>query len=98
MGKSYNILTDYKATGNKAIDAVASCIMWHRKRRLALKAIYLKPMYYDWFKRGVEILQGRELLEGELLNMDAVNIEKGSTFQSKPILPKLWNDFQNENN
>lgn len=88
--KPYNILTDYVPTGCKAIDAVASCIMFHRERKIALKAIHLKQPYYDWFKVGTEILQGRKLEEGELMAMDGVDIELGSRFQSKTILPELW--------
>lgn len=92
----YNIVTDYKATGNKALDGAASCIIYHRKKNIALAAIYLKPLYYEWFKKGTEILLGRELEEGELMTMDGVNIELGSIFQSVAILPKLWSDHQRE--
>ena len=88
--RAYNILRDYQPTGNKAIDAVASCIMWHRERNIALKAIHLKQPYYDWFKMGVEVLQGKPLEEDQLLSMDAVEIELGSKFQSKAILPERW--------
>lgn len=88
--RAYNILTDYRATGNKAIDAVASCIIWHRQRNIALKAIHLKEPYYSWFFMGVEVLQGKPLEDETPLSMDGVQIEKGSRFQSKPILPERW--------
>jgi hypothetical protein len=74
--KPYDILRDYKSCGNIAIDTVASCIIWHRKRHIGLKAIYLKTYYYDLFKRGTELMLGRTLEEGELLMMDHVNIER----------------------
>lgn len=90
--KPYNILTDYKSVGNKAIDAVASCICWHRERKIALKAIFLTEIYYDWFRAGIEVLNGGPLQEGQQMTFDAVNIEKGSSFQSKPILPQRWDD------
>lgn len=88
--RAYDITRDYKATGNKAIDAVASCIIYHRQRRVALKAIHLKQPYYDWFKMGVEVLQGKPLEDDQPLAMDGVDIELGSRFQSKPILPEEW--------
>jgi hypothetical protein len=88
--RAYDILRDYRATGNKAIDAVASCIMWHRQRKIALKAIHLKEHYYDWFRTGVEVLQGKRLEDGQLMQFDGVDIEKGSRFQREAILPEVW--------
>lgn len=91
MGKrAYDITRDYKPTGCKAIDAVASCIIFHRQRKIALKAIHLKQPYYDWFKMGTEVLQGKSIEEGQQLSMDGVEIELGSRFQSKSILPEPW--------
>lgn len=90
--KPFNIATDYKSFGNKAMDAVASCILWHREQKIALKAIHLKQPYYDWFKKGVEVLQGHPLEDGQLMTFDAVNIEKGDRFQLKPVLPERWED------
>ena len=83
-------MRDYRATGNRAIDGVASCIIWHRQRGIALKAIHLKEMYYDWFRMGVEVLQGKPLEEGQLMQFDGVNIEKGSRLQRSAILAELW--------
>ena len=83
-------MRDFRPTGNKAIDGVASCIMWHRERRIALKAIHLKELYYDWFRKGVEVLQGKPLEDGQLMQFDGVNIEKGGRFQRAVILPELW--------
>ena len=88
--QGYNILTGFKATGNKAIDGVASCIIWHRERKVAIKSIYLKEAYYDLFRKGVEALQNRRLEEGELMQFDGVLIEKGSRFQRSIILPEAW--------
>jgi hypothetical protein len=90
MKKPYNILTDYQPTGNKVIDQVAVIIMNHRVQKIALKAIHLKPLYYVWFKKGVEILQGKALEEGQLMSLDGVNIELGDKFQQKPMLIEPW--------
>ena len=91
--KNYDITKDYRACGNMAIDGVASCIMYHRKLKIGLRAIYLKPFWYELFKKGTINILGRPLEEGEFLSMDGINIEKGSLFQSKPILPETFNDF-----
>jgi hypothetical protein len=93
---AYNILKDYQPTGNKAIDNAAAIVMWHRKRNIALKAIHIKQPYYDWFKRGTEIILGRELEEGEMMSIDAVYIELGSRFQSTPMVAQTWKDYQKE--
>lgn len=90
--RPFDINRDYVSFGNKAMDAVASCILWHRERRIALKAIFLTQRYYDWFRAGVEVLQGHPLEDGQLMTFDSVNIEKGDRFQSKPILPQTWED------
>lgn len=88
--RPYDITRDYRPCGNKAIDRVAVCIIWHQQRKIALKAIHLKEMYYDWFRKGVEILQGSRLEDETPLQMYGVNIEKGDRFQTKPILPERW--------
>ena len=91
--RKFDICRDYKATGNTAIDAVASCIMWHRQRKISLKAIHLQLYWYEKFKKGTEEMLGRSLNEGELMSMDSVNIEKGSLFQPRPFSPETFNDF-----
>ncbi|MGN6416137.1 MAG: hypothetical protein ACTHMC_01505 [Pseudobacter sp.] len=89
--RAYDITRDYKATGNKAVDGVASCIMWHRERSIALKAIHLKPLLYDQFKIYVEkVLLGKELEDEQPLSMDGVEIEQGSWLQRLAILPERW--------
>lgn len=88
--RPYDITRDFKATGNKAIDAVASCLIWHQQRKVALKAVHLKEPYYSWFKMGVELLQGAPLEDGQGLSFNSVEIEKGSRFQVNYILPEPW--------
>jgi len=89
--RAYDITRDYKATGNKAVDGVASCIMWHRQRQITLKAIHLKPNLYGQFKLYVEKeLMGKELEPDQPLSMDGVEIEMGSILQVLAILPERW--------
>jgi hypothetical protein len=95
--KPYNILTDYKGSGNNIVDAIALCIMYHRKKKIGLKAIHLKPPVYDqfkkWFIKEYEVTQGKKFSEEILISFDKVDIEKGSIFQSNPILPEYYEDF-----
>jgi hypothetical protein len=88
--RPYNIVTDYQPCGNKAIDQVAACIVWHQQRNIPLKAIHLAPMYYDWFRKGLEILQGAPLDPEQLMQMYSIDIEKGDKRQKTPILPERW--------
>lgn len=90
--KRFDLEKDYRPTGNKAMDGVASCILWHRLKKIALRAIFLKQPYYDWFRAGVELLQGKKLEEGQMMTFDSVNIEVGTRFQNEVILPQRWED------
>lgn len=85
----YNFST-YKMTGNKAIDQCANIIALCRQQNMPLKALHLSPIYYEWFKSGVQTLMDRPLHDDELLQFDAVNIEKASRFQSKNIVAEYY--------
>jgi hypothetical protein len=61
-----------------------------RKNKQAVKALHLTPMYYEWFKSGVQTLINRPLEDGEGLEFDNVNIEKGSKFQTKNIVIEYY--------
>src|SRR5579872_2892947 len=78
--RPYDITRDYVPCGNRVIDACAACIVWHQRRQIALKALHLKEIYYDWFRKGVEILQGAELDPEAPLQMYGIDIEKGDRF------------------
>lgn len=93
MSKKYDITKDYKPCGNRTIDTVASMIIWHRNRKIALKTIYVKQPYYDRFMEGLEKLMGRKLEDGELMSFDAVNIEKASFLQVTPFSAERFDDF-----
>jgi hypothetical protein len=93
MSKPFNILTDYKGSNNRAVDAVASCIMYFRKRHIGLKAIHLKEPYYSQFLKWTESNLGRKLEDGELVQFDKVDIDKGSVFQIKEIQPEYFEDY-----
>lgn len=111
--KPYNILKDYRATGNKAVDGVASCIMYHRERKIALDTIWLSHKYFDWYAAGISVLCGLKPFDrdglreqgvlGETENgdlyflMDNVKIMKGNRFQTKSIIPQKWESVVTEN-
>ena len=61
-----------------------------RENNLPLKALHLTPLYYEWFKSGVQTLMGKPLEDGELLQFDGVNIEQGSRLQSKAVILEYY--------
>jgi hypothetical protein len=89
----YNFST-YNPTFNTAIDLCANLISCARKNQKAVKALHLSPMYYEWFRSGVQTLMNRPLEPDELLEFDSVNIEKGSKFQSKNIIVEYYTSEQ----
>lgn len=83
--------SDYNRTYNTAIDLVAQAVGYHRKRQSPLKAIVLRPSYYDLFRKGVEVLMltGKDkqvLKDEEELTMDHVPVKRGSALQWEPII------------
>lgn len=82
--------SEYKPTYNKAIDQCANIIAVARVNLLPLKALHLSHIYYEWFKSGVQTLMNKPVLEDELLQFDGVDIEKGSKYQSKPIILEYY--------
>lgn len=80
----------YKSSGNPAIDLVANIVCEARAKQKPLKAIHLKPLFFDWFKGGVEILNGKPLLEDQGMQFDSVNIEKGTFYQSKMAILEYY--------
>ena len=84
----------YERTHNTAIDQCASIIGVARDRNVGIKALHLKPIYFEWFKSGVQTLMNRPLNEDEKLQFDGVDIEKGSVFQSKNISIEYYQTIQ----
>lgn len=86
-------------TGCPAIDMCANLIGCARENKLALKALHLTPMYYEWFKSGVQTLMNKPLEVGEMMEFDGVNIEKGTKFQSKNVILEYYeqNGLQSKN-
>lgn len=78
--------SQHQHTGNKAIDLVGNLIGCARHHNMPIKQIDLSPIYYEWFKSGAQTLMNRPLEDGELIQFDGVNINKGSRFQSKPAI------------
>lgn len=86
--------TDYNPTFNTAMDQCINLIGCARQNLKAVKALHLSPTYYEWFKSGVQTLMNRPLEEGELMQFDGVDIEKGSKFQSKNIVIEYYEQIQ----
>jgi hypothetical protein len=80
----------YATTHNTAIDQCANIIALCRKRNEPLKALHLRPIYYEWFKSGVQTLMDRPLEDGELMQFDGVDIEKATNLQSKNIVLEYY--------
>ena len=85
----YNF-SHYEPTHNKTIDLCANLICNARYHKMPLKSLHLTPLYYEWYKSGVQTLMNRPLLDEELLEFDGVNIEKGSKYQSKPVILEYY--------
>ena len=85
----YNF-SDYEATHNKAIDFCANLIAAARKQNTPVKALHLKPSYYEWFKSGVQILMNKDLLPEEKMQFDSVDIELGTVFQTKMVVIEYY--------
>lgn len=80
----------YQRTHNTAIDQCASIIGLARDRNVGIKALHLKPLFFEWFKSGVQTLMDRPLIEGEKMQFDGVDIERGDRFQTKNILIEYY--------
>ena len=73
--------SEYKPCGNPVIDRVANIIACARANQQPIKTISMKPLYYEWFKSGVQTLMGKPLEPEQQLQFDGVDIEKGSIYQ-----------------
>jgi hypothetical protein len=92
MEKQHSLINwkEWKGTGVQAVDMCASAILSHRIKYLPLKAIHLLPNMYDQFRLWLEKKSGKELEEGQGIQFDSVNIERGQAQQSTPLLLELW--------
>lgn len=90
----YNF-SEYEPTYNKAIDLCANLIACARKNMMPIKALHLTPIYFEWFKSGVQTLMNRELEADDQLEFDGVSIEKGSFLQSKSIVIEYYEQVEN---
>lgn len=80
----------FEPTHNTAIDRCANLIACARETQKAVKALHLTPIYYEWFKSGVQTLMNKPLEDEQQLEFDGVNIEKGDRWQSKSILIEYY--------
>ncbi len=86
-------------TFNKQIDFCANLIACAREQNRPIKTLSLKPINFEWYKSGVKTLMDKAGAPKEdiasvdnenVLMFDGVNIEKGSIFQSKPIIIEYY--------
>lgn len=85
--------SQYERTGCYAVDLVAACVGWHRKRNSPLKTIYLKKKFFEdfesHFKRKMPENEWDELMKkGKVFTMDGVEIRKSGLH-----LKDMWCDF-----
>lgn len=99
--RGYDVSKDYIPCGIDIVDACAECILFYQQRQIAIKALHLRPYYYDKFKAAViwmNIKNGGEPIDPDAqLTFISANIERGSKLQKDRILPELWTDFQRNN-
>ena len=77
------------------LNLIASCILWHQNRKIALKSISLKPALYIKFEQAMWKLNGLPFESGTPFDFMHIRIERGSILQRHEILPERWRDFQN---
>lgn len=81
---------DYKMTGNVAVDMVAACVLFYRKRKRALKTIFLSPYKYQMFREWVIKEYGEEAAKTMRYEFDSVHIDLGSIFQKEALTVEFW--------
>lgn len=85
--------SNYEKTYNNAIDLVAQCVGYHRKKLMPLKAITLKRAYYELFRMGVQAImkaKGLKFDETAELTFDGVEIKMGSVMQFDAMLYEYY--------
>lgn len=83
----------FDPTYNNAIDLVAECVGYYRGINAPIKTIHLKPMYYELFKRGVEVImkkKGMAFNPEQPFTFDGVNIENGGRLQIDSIRVEFY--------
>jgi hypothetical protein len=86
---TYNF-SEYQPTFNKVIDFCVNLVACARANNQPIKALHLKPSQYEWFKSGLQTLMNRPLEDGELMQIDGVEIERASVFQPKEIIAEYY--------
>jgi len=73
--------SNYDRTYNNAIDLCAQAIGWARRTNKPVKAIILRPTYYDLFFVGIEVLAKNKIDPNTELFFDGTLIKRGSSRQ-----------------
>lgn len=81
---------NYRMTHNVAVDMVATCVLFYRKKKRALKTIYLRPAYYGKFRLWVAKEFGEERANSMRYEFDGVHIDLGTRFQKEAITVEFW--------
>lgn len=91
--------SNYERTYNNAIDLVAQCIGYHRKKMMPIRAIHLNDYYFGLFRAGVRVLMeshGQKFDDTSELFFDAVKVVRGDRRQFDPLKVEYWNaDIKN---
>jgi hypothetical protein len=83
----------YERTYNNAIDLVAQCVGYHRKRNVPLKGIILSYSYFMLFRTGLRILMeraGQEFDPHATLLFDGVEVKQGAKTQFESLVPEYY--------
>lgn len=81
---------DYTMTHNVAVDMVAACVLFYRKRRRAIKTIFLSPPKYLIFRDWIIKEFGEEKAKTMRYEFDGVHIDLGNRFQKDPLQVEFW--------
>lgn len=85
--------SNYEKTYNTAIDLVAQCVGYNRKKNIPLKAIILKRAYFELFRMGIQAImkqKGLKFDETAELTFDGVMIKMGSIAQFDAMLYEYY--------
>ena len=82
----------YKPVNVQAVDMCAAVIFAHRQKFIPIKAVHLLPRMYEQFQYWLQKQLGRDLEKDEKMEFDSVQIEKGFSGQSTPIVVELWDN------
>lgn len=77
--------SEYKPTGNNAIDLIAEAVGYHKFFKKPIKEFRLSRQYYRLFKVGMEVLGDQIVSDGTMLTFDNIPVMEGLRTQMENI-------------